>query len=112
MTRYNIPSFLSIPEKTELATQILLPSENDPGFPTLSISFFSAASIPLAFPPTIARGFGWPKLGLGVEGGHADVSEEQCEKVWASGLVVELLFLPYAGLRDYVSATSHPIRWA
>ena len=66
--RYNIPSFLSIPEKTELATQILLPPENDPGFPTLSISFFSAASIPLAFPPTIARGFGWPKLGLGVEG--------------------------------------------
>ena len=59
---------MSIPEKTELATQILLPPENDQGFPTLSISFFSAASIPLAFPPTIARGFGWPKLGLGIEG--------------------------------------------
>ena len=34
----------------------------------LNISFFSAASFPLAFPPTIARGFGWPKWGLGVEG--------------------------------------------
>ena len=66
--RYNIPSFLSIPEKTELATQILLPPEHDPGFPTLSISYFSASSVPLAFPPTIARGFGWPKIGLGVEG--------------------------------------------
>ncbi|KZT70188.1 PLC-like phosphodiesterase [Daedalea quercina L-15889] len=65
---YNIPSFLSIPEKTELGTKTLLPPENDPGFPTLSISYFSASSVPLAFPPTIARGFGWPKLGLGVEG--------------------------------------------
>lgn len=68
LNRYNIPSFLSIPEKTKLATQILLPPESDPGFQTLSISFFSAAGLPLAFPPTIARGFGWPKLGLGVEG--------------------------------------------
>lgn len=28
---------------------------------------------------------------------------EQCKTVCMSGLVVELLFLPYAGLRDYVT---------
>lgn len=36
--------------------------------PTLSIAFLSASSFPLALPPTIAKGFGWPKVGLGVEG--------------------------------------------
>lgn len=68
--RYNIPSFLQIPEKTELAMSNLVPplESEDPATPTLSISFFSAASFPLAFPPTIARGFGWPSIGLGVEG--------------------------------------------
>ncbi|PSR71198.1 hypothetical protein EW026_g5122 [Hermanssonia centrifuga] len=70
---YNIPSFLYIPEKTELATQILLPPPNDPPMPSLAITFFSAASFPLAFPPTIARGFGWPKLGFGVDGVNARV---------------------------------------
>lgn len=46
------------------------------------------------------------KLNLG-----ADVEEvavltaEQCKAICGSGLVVELLFLPYAGLRDYVFAT-------
>jgi 1-phosphatidylinositol phosphodiesterase len=71
--RYSIPSFLSIPEKTDLATRILLPPPEDPPTPSLAITFFSAASFPLAFPPTIARGFGWPKVGLGVEGVNARV---------------------------------------
>ncbi|PCH38410.1 PLC-like phosphodiesterase [Wolfiporia cocos MD-104 SS10] len=65
---YNIPSFLSIPEKTDLAAEILLPPADSPPFPTLAISYFSASSVPLAFPPTVARGFGWPRFGLGVEG--------------------------------------------
>jgi 1-phosphatidylinositol phosphodiesterase len=43
--------------------------------PTLSITFFSAASFPFAFPPTVARGFGWPKLGLGIEGVNARVEK-------------------------------------
>jgi 1-phosphatidylinositol phosphodiesterase len=34
----------------------------------LNIVFFSAASFPLALPPLIAKGFGWPKWGFGVEG--------------------------------------------
>ena len=66
--RYNIPSFLAIPEKLSLATQILLPPPNNLPMPVLSITFMSAASIPLALPPLIATGFGWPTVGLGVEG--------------------------------------------
>lgn len=66
--RYEIPSFLSIPEKVELATKILVAPDNTPATPTLAISFFSAASIPLALPTTVARGFGWPQAGFGVEG--------------------------------------------
>lgn len=34
----------------------------------LTISFSSAASIPLAVPPLIANGFGWPRWGLGFRG--------------------------------------------
>ena len=66
--RYSIPSFLSIPEKTQLSTEILLLPPGEQPFPILNISFFSASSIPLATPPTVAKGFGWPKWGLGVEG--------------------------------------------
>lgn len=62
---YAIPSFLAIPEKVALATAVLLPPPQEP---TLSVSFFSAAAFPLAMPPTIAQGFGWPKFGFGVEG--------------------------------------------
>lgn len=67
-SRYNIPSFLHIPEKTQLATENLLLPPEYPASPVLNISFFSAASFPLAFPPTVAKGFGWPNIGLGVEG--------------------------------------------
>lgn len=88
--RYNIPSFLSIPEKVALSTRILVPEIHPedslhaphynptytapvPGRPPLAISFLSAASFPLSLPPTIARGFGWPKFGLGVEGVNSRV---------------------------------------
>ena len=39
-----------------------------PLFPILPITYFSAASFPLAFPTVVARGFGWPQLGFGIEG--------------------------------------------
>lgn len=68
MTRYNLPSFLVIPEKVALATEILLPPPNNPHMPTLALTFLSAASFPLALPLTVAKGLGWPRLGLGVEG--------------------------------------------
>uniref|UniRef100_A0A8H7Y5F9 Phosphatidylinositol-specific phospholipase C X domain-containing protein n=1 Tax=Psilocybe cubensis TaxID=181762 RepID=A0A8H7Y5F9_PSICU len=64
---YGIPSFLSIPEKVKLGTENLIPPP-DLKKPLLPITYFSAASFPLAFPPTVAKGFGWPKWGLGVEG--------------------------------------------
>ena len=38
------------------------------GQPILGITYFSAAFFPLALPPVIAKGFGWPAWGLGVEG--------------------------------------------
>jgi len=44
-----------------------------PQRPPLAISFLSAASFPLSLPPVVARGFGWPKLGLGVEGVNSRV---------------------------------------
>jgi 1-phosphatidylinositol phosphodiesterase len=89
-SRYSIPSFLSIPEKVALSTRILIPGvrpETSPATtlynpvytapipqqPPLAISFLSAASFPLSLPPIIARGFGWPKLGLGVEGVNSRV---------------------------------------
>lgn len=36
--------------------------------PTLNIAFFSAGSFPLATPPVVAKGFGFPAWKLGVEG--------------------------------------------
>ncbi|KDR81865.1 hypothetical protein GALMADRAFT_59649 [Galerina marginata CBS 339.88] len=64
---YAIPTFFSIPEKVRLGTANLIPPA-DATQPVLPITYFSAASFPLAFPPTVAKGFGWPKWGLGVEG--------------------------------------------
>jgi 1-phosphatidylinositol phosphodiesterase len=70
--RYAIPSFLSIPEKVALSTDVLVASRDSS---SLSISFLSALSIPLALPPTMARGFGWPQWGIGFEGVNARVGK-------------------------------------
>lgn len=43
--------------------------------PILSISFLSAASFPLALPPSVAQGFGWPKWGFGIEGVNSRVGK-------------------------------------
>lgn len=85
--RYSIPSFLSIPEKVALSTQVLLPPTEDR--PTLSITYFSAASFPLAFPPTIACGFGWPNWGLGVEGVNSRVGRWLLDVLSTSDSVTE-----------------------
>ena len=68
--RYAIPSFFSIPEKVERTTQNLIipPVIPTTGQPTLGITYFSAARFPLTPPSIIAKGFGWPAWGLGVEG--------------------------------------------
>lgn len=64
---YNIGNFFSIPEKASLAAQNLVVI-NDPPMPVLPISFFSASTFPLALPSLVARGSGWPSIGMGVEG--------------------------------------------
>lgn len=46
--------------------QNMIPPSN--GQVILPITYFSAASFPLAVPPVVAKGFGWPGWGLGVEG--------------------------------------------
>ncbi|PPR00050.1 hypothetical protein CVT24_009006 [Panaeolus cyanescens] len=65
---YSIPTFLSIPEKLERGVSNILLVPPNPPRPLLPITYFSASSFPLAFPPTIAKGFAWPKWGIGIEG--------------------------------------------
>ncbi|KAF8531624.1 PLC-like phosphodiesterase [Gautieria morchelliformis] len=71
----NIPSFLELPEKASLASQILVQPNPAPLFPVLSITFLSASSFPLAPPPLVAGGFGWPSWNLGVEGVNSRVGK-------------------------------------
>ncbi|THH21076.1 hypothetical protein EW146_g418 [Bondarzewia mesenterica] len=70
---YHIPSFLSIPEKTQLSTSLLVPPSNDLSNPVLSITYFSASSFPFATPTVVSTGFGWPSFGFGVEGVNSRV---------------------------------------
>ncbi|KAH9977303.1 PLC-like phosphodiesterase [Lactifluus volemus] len=72
---YNISSFLSIPEKTQVSEQLLLPPPVGTEQSVLSITYFSAASIPLATPSTVATGFGWPRFGMGTEGVNSRISK-------------------------------------
>ncbi|KAI1784239.1 PLC-like phosphodiesterase [Ganoderma leucocontextum] len=82
---YDIPSFLSIPKKMQLASEnLLLPTGEQPS-PTLNISFFSAASIPFALPTTVARGFGWPKWHMGIEGVNGRVGKWLLDNLTGSG---------------------------
>ena len=68
--RYNISTFLSIPEKFTASTSLLLasPDTAPTAPPTLAITYLSASSFPLALPQTVAQGMGFPKLGMGFEG--------------------------------------------
>lgn len=72
--RYNISSFLSIPEKTELAKAPLMPPPASVTQPVLSITYCSGASFPFAAPPVVATGFGFPSLGLGTEGVNSRIA--------------------------------------
>lgn len=91
LKRYNIPSFLSIPEKVTLAREILLPLETSLSpQPSLAISYFSAASFPFAFPSMVALGFGWPRVGLGVEGVNARVGKWLLDELTQGDVTTEL----------------------
>lgn len=52
---------------------MLVPSEDTPPVKTLNFTFLSAASVPFALPPTVARGFGWPQAYFGIEGVNSRV---------------------------------------
>ncbi|KAI0055946.1 PLC-like phosphodiesterase [Artomyces pyxidatus] len=71
---YHIPSFLSIPEKADLATNLLVPPPHASSTPILSITYFSASSFPFATPTVVSTGFGWPSFGFGVEGVNSRVA--------------------------------------
>ncbi|KAI6164266.1 PLC-like phosphodiesterase [Pisolithus thermaeus] len=76
---YNHLSFLSIPEKVEASTEILVAPEDFPSL--LSISFLSASSLPFALPPLVALGLGWPNLKLGFEGVNSRVGRWLVERL-------------------------------
>jgi 1-phosphatidylinositol phosphodiesterase len=65
--RYSIGSFLAIGEKAKLATMNMIPPTGL-NQPVLPITFFSAVNVPLALPPIVAKGIGWPDWGLGFYG--------------------------------------------
>lgn len=77
---YAIPSYLSIPEKVEASTEILVAPEDFPS-PVLSISFLSASSLPFALPPLVALGLGWPNVKLGFEGVNSRVGRWLVERL-------------------------------
>ncbi|KAM5542633.1 hypothetical protein V8D89_003594 [Ganoderma adspersum] len=82
---YDIPSFLSIPEKMQLSSQNLLLPTGEQAQPILNVSFFSAANIPLALPTTVARGLGWPKWKLGIEGVNSRLGSWLLDSLTGSG---------------------------
>ncbi|WVW82072.1 hypothetical protein I302_104077 [Kwoniella bestiolae CBS 10118] len=65
---YRVHTFLEIPEKINAITTHLTPTLNPPPSPTFTLSFFTASYFPLSLPTIIAKGFGIPSWGLGVEG--------------------------------------------
>ncbi|KAH6919147.1 PLC-like phosphodiesterase [Coprinopsis sp. MPI-PUGE-AT-0042] len=90
-----LPSFLAIPEKVALSTPILHPTIAVPltipvpppdrnttvQAPQLSITYLSAAAFPLAFPPAVAKGLGWPGWGLGFEGVNSRTARWLMEEI-------------------------------
>ncbi len=69
----------------QLSSQNLLLPVGAQAQPILNVSFFSAAAIPLALPTTVARGFGWPKWHLGIEGVNGRVGKWLLDNLTGSG---------------------------
>jgi 1-phosphatidylinositol phosphodiesterase len=72
--RYNIYSFLHVPEKTQLSIEPLLPPPANVTQPVLPITYLSASSVPFATPSVASTGFGWPSIGLGIEGVNSRIA--------------------------------------
>ncbi|EJU05834.1 PLC-like phosphodiesterase [Dacryopinax primogenitus] len=66
----------------------------------LSITFFSAATFPLALPQTVALGFGWPQWNLGVEGVNARFGRWLLEKMAGDNVFPMNSGQPRAGQTD------------
>lgn len=64
-----------------------MPADDSP-VPILPISYFSAASFPLAMPVTVACGFGWPNWGVGVEGVNSRVARWLMQMLCSESTVV------------------------
>ncbi|WWD18068.1 hypothetical protein CI109_102515 [Kwoniella shandongensis] len=67
---YRVKTFLSIPEKLEAIVNHLTPTltPSPSPKPPFTLSYTSASYFPLSFPTVIAKGFGFPSWGFGVEG--------------------------------------------
>ncbi|WVQ85619.1 hypothetical protein IAT38_007785 [Cryptococcus sp. DSM 104549] len=67
---YRVKTFLQIPEKFEAITSHLHPTllPSPAVSPPFTLSYTSASYFPLSLPTIIAKGFGWPSWGMGVEG--------------------------------------------
>lgn len=61
----------------------------------------SASSIPLALPPLIARGFGWPRWGLGFEGVNDHVGKWILDQLSSASASVAGRTLKGWALMDY-----------
>lgn len=79
--RYRVKTFLSIPEKFDVLIDHLLPAITASANPPLTLSFSSASYFPLSCPTTIAKGFGWPSWGLGIEGMNSRLTRWLLERI-------------------------------
>jgi 1-phosphatidylinositol phosphodiesterase len=86
LLRYAIGSFLSIGEKAKLATMNLIPPTGL-NQPVLPITFFSAVNVPLALPPIVAKGLGWPDWGLGFYGVNALLGKWLLEEIGTTNCI-------------------------
>ncbi|KIR56088.1 hypothetical protein I315_01153 [Cryptococcus gattii Ru294] len=67
---YRVKTFLQIPEKFGVIVRYLEPTlQPSPAYsPPFTLCYTTASYFPLSLPTIIAKGFGWPSWGLGVEG--------------------------------------------
>lgn len=79
--RYRVTTFLSIPEKFDVLINHLSPTLTASAQPQLTLSFSSASYFPLSCPTTIAKGFGWPSWGLGIEGMNSRLTRWLLEQI-------------------------------
>ncbi|OWZ61295.1 hypothetical protein AYX15_06480 [Cryptococcus neoformans] len=70
---YRVKTFLEIPKKFQVIVRYLEPTlQPSPTYsPPFTLCYTTASYFPLSLPTIIAKGFGWPNWGLGIEGINA-----------------------------------------